>query len=364
MRNCPVCDSDKLDIVHNQRFILQEGHPLPNVYNVVTCSKCSFIFADVNATSDTYNKYYTEWSNYENSILSTGSGLNLTDEKRLECTVEFLTKLVLNKNSAILDLGASQGGTLNIFKEKGYTNLSAIESSKYCCSIMNKVGIKTVIPEKQKFDLIILSHVMEHIYDLNEIFNLFNNLLSETGIIYVEVPDSDRYTEFYKKPYHYFDLEHINHFNKFTLNNLFGKNGYENVSSDKKIVEIVDGELYPAIFHVFRKYKPNIQYYINKSFDNEIGYIFEKYISEQTPVAIYGVGAFLSRLLAMTNLKQCNIQFIIDENPNKQGTTILGHVIACPDVLNNFSGVIFVTVSLGEENVITKLKKYNCIKIC
>lgn len=49
---------------------LPEGNPLPTSYNVVSCSKCGFTYANVNATQKDYDNYYKNYNVYaENNDL-------------------------------------------------------------------------------------------------------------------------------------------------------------------------------------------------------------------------------------------------------------------------------------------------------
>ena len=52
-------------------------------------------------------------------------------------------------------------------------------------------------------------------------------LLNPNGIIYIEVPDANRYSNYYVVPFYYFDCEHINHFDINSLKNLFEDNEFK-----------------------------------------------------------------------------------------------------------------------------------------
>jgi len=70
---------------------------------------------------------------------------------------------------------------------------------------------------EKKFDCIILSHVLEHIYDLNNfVINLDKNL-NNNGLIYIEVPNAEFYDKF--DPLQEINIEHINFFSKLALSN-------------------------------------------------------------------------------------------------------------------------------------------------
>ena len=56
-RPCPICDNLNGEILHKQLFSLPSNSPLPNEYEIVSCSKCVFIFADTPANQVIYNEY-------------------------------------------------------------------------------------------------------------------------------------------------------------------------------------------------------------------------------------------------------------------------------------------------------------------
>ena len=115
----------------------------------------------------------------------------------------------------------------------------------------------------------------------------------------------------FKTSFHYFDAEHINHFNDTTLNTLFGINGFEIISTGKKRALVSDSELYPAVFSIFRKNRiaEYILNYINISYSNDNHELFDKLKIDKIPLAIWGCGSYTKRLLASTELKNCNIQY-------------------------------------------------------
>lgn len=63
-RPCPICDHPDGEILHKQLFSLPSNSLLPNEYEVVSCLKCGFVFADTPLNQRTYNNYYTLLSKY------------------------------------------------------------------------------------------------------------------------------------------------------------------------------------------------------------------------------------------------------------------------------------------------------------
>jgi 2-polyprenyl-3-methyl-5-hydroxy-6-metoxy-1,4-benzoquinol methylase len=97
-----------------------------------------------------------------------------------------------NKGLNILEIGAAHGLNLKITSEKiDCENKYALEIDNRWYNQLNKQNIKIIdnLEIDVNFDIIILSHVLEHFTDpLNELKNISNSL-NVNGIIYIEVPN-------------------------------------------------------------------------------------------------------------------------------------------------------------------------------
>ncbi len=58
IRRCPICNNEYGEVYKTIKMKLPQDVRLPDEYDVVTCEKCGFAYADVDATQDTYNTYY------------------------------------------------------------------------------------------------------------------------------------------------------------------------------------------------------------------------------------------------------------------------------------------------------------------
>lgn len=59
IRRCPICNNEYGEVYKTIKMKLPQDVRLPDEYDVVTCEKCGFAYADVDATQDTYNTYYS-----------------------------------------------------------------------------------------------------------------------------------------------------------------------------------------------------------------------------------------------------------------------------------------------------------------
>ena len=83
------------------------------------------------------------------------------------------------------------------------------------------------VEKNQRFDVITLWHVLEHIPDLNTTIPILNSLLADTGTLLIAVPNSDSYDATYFRQYWaaYDAPRHLHHFTPTTIKPLFQKHG-------------------------------------------------------------------------------------------------------------------------------------------
>lgn len=117
-------------------------------------------------------------------------------------------ELPLDKTSRILDIGCGFGQMLLRMRDAGYTNLQGIdighESVEFCSSLGLNVNLISSIPEFSKqneaiFDLILMSHVLEHIphHLIIETLVSIRKMLSPRGHFVVMVPNAQSATGVY-----------------------------------------------------------------------------------------------------------------------------------------------------------------------
>jgi len=360
-RNCPICDSAKKNKIDEINFILFENHPINKGYDLVQCNQCSFIFADVKVSQLELDNYYSLISKYEDKLISTGGGYNDHDRSRLIGVANYISKIFVDKNIRIADVGCAIGGLLEQLRNNGFNNIVGIDPSKSCVEITkNEKNIDCIHSSLfdlndsfGKFDLIIISHVWEHILDLSNAINCLEKILSPNGFIYIECPNAMNYRNTIHAPLQEFNTEHINHFCENDFMNFFGIRNYSCIDIGNKIVKIASGEDYDALYGIFQKNQNSINYELK--FDNNILISIEDYINKsrvwffdilnrieselttEQSVAVYGVGQFAFKLLYEIVHRRPDLEIILfDNNTLNSGKKIANFNINKGDTLTNF----------------------------
>jgi SAM-dependent methyltransferase len=378
-RHCPVCGATAARILSCQHFLLPEKHPLPNSFDVVICEVCNFAFADTPASQETYDRYYTDFSKYEDDATSTGGGGNPSDWKRLEDTAGLLAAYAA-KDTPVLDMGCANGGLLKAFQELGFEDLTGVDPSPVCAAATAKSGCKGVagslfappVPMGH-FGLVILSHVLEHIRDLGQAAKLLTHLVRPGGLLYIEVPDASRYEGYSRAPFQDFNVEHINHFSHAALENLFRQKGFVPVAEGIRDIGTEAGWTYPAIWNLFRLESGNrstewiqdqglgeaLVSYTKASEALLAGIDFKLLglVESQTPLIVWGVGQLTLKLLAQSLLGRCNIVAFTDGNPSHHGKTINGSKVIAPAELAGLPHPILIGTLLHHEAISTRIRQ-------
>ena len=380
IRICPICNSNEAEVLHNQRFELSEKHVLPNNYDIVACTKCGFVYADTKATQKDYDRFYKDLSKYEDTSIASGTGSNPLDAKRIKRAISDITKHIPEKNKSILDIGCANGGLLAELRRNGYKNVIGLDPSPACVDhIQNEHQIEAHLGSlfnanhlftNQQFDVVILSHVLEHIVDIQRAYEKALSLLSESGQIYVEVPDASRYSDFYVVPFFYFDCEHINHFDLGALSNIALKHGLDKITESQIEIIASDTNTYPALYGIYKKSRlasrqapiynsyarKSVLEYIRISEERDEWPLLEDLVSSQEEIIVWGAGSFAQRMLQSSPLSKCNIAAFIDNDSNKQGKMLHGVTIRSSDVLKETNAAILICSALHSNEIADEIK--------
>lgn len=143
-----------------------------------------------------------------------------------------------DKELHILDIGCGLGQTLGYLKKKGFRNLYGIDINDESISICRKNGLEVekindtrefAVKTNQKFDRIIMSHVLEHIKKediIDTLIHIKKYLLNKGGIFLLMVPNAQSHTGAY---WRYEDFTHNIMFTTGSCTYVLKSAGFENI---------------------------------------------------------------------------------------------------------------------------------------
>jgi SAM-dependent methyltransferase len=349
-------------------------------YDVVVCKNCGFVYADNIPSQADFNNYYAVMSKYE---FDYKDGLVSNDYiDHFTKMVKFLIPHINDKNAKILDIGCSTGALLSILKLHGYSNLSGIDPSPSCVRTVKELyNIEATannisnFNSNEKFDLIILSAVLEHFVDFSSSMKKIQSLLKDQGLLFIEVPDAERFDLYIFTPFQQFSIEHINYFSQYSIEHLLLMFSFEIIGMQKnenRINQSID----PDIFILSKKSDKNnlkiirddvcelkIRNYISRcsKIDLEVKKIIQEKLLNKNKIIVWGVGTHTQRLIG-SGLDLSKILFFVDSNTRYSGKKINGIEIKSPVDIKEDVPILISTYSYQEEithQIKEVLKLYN-----
>jgi hypothetical protein len=290
MRNCSICNDNNTTVIYKIKLSLIKDNPLNDTLNIKKCNNCNFYYSDSNNTQSDYDNYYKLFNNYKHY-----SNYSDKDER---CSNYLKHILKDNHIKTILDYGSGNGLLKNLLSDM---------------FMVNEYDIGMIEDTKQ-YDCLILSHVLEHIYNIDEFMYKIKLNIKTDGILYIEVPNADFYEKITEiTPLQEINIEHINYFSKLTLNKLLLKHGFQVISIIDDFFKIKENNYY-VIRGIFKKCDNNMSFenYLHQGISKINSYNFEK-LNKYSNIYVYGAGQFLFKILdrIMTHTTILNI---IDDN--------------------------------------------------
>ncbi len=239
---CGCCDSSP---VRPYRANTCPGQSLFGRAWLHECAQCGLVQIFPLPTPGKLNEYYT--SDYRSGYLY---GIDVANVEKFpndnlfylnrgRSIADLLVPHVQQSGPQTLDVGAGYGHVLYGLREKfPQADCSAIEFSDVCVTHLKSLSFQVhsctadqlLSQTEQFFDLVTLSHVLEHLLDPRTVLELIHARLAPGGVLYIEVPNipSDsllRYPDHVWAPR--YDEPHITFFSMRTLQNLLETAGFE-----------------------------------------------------------------------------------------------------------------------------------------
>jgi len=226
--SCPVCSATDFEhyLTSKDFTTTQES------FHLVKCKTCDFVLTNPRPDGNSIGRYYQS----EKYISHTGGGKVIIDKAYLlarRFTLRWKHELIIasKPTGSILDYGCGTGEFLHYMQERKWTvsGLEPTEVARQKASELLRQPISKSASEigEQKFNVITLWHVLEHIHDLNETIRQLKKLLTEDGTLFIAVPNHESLdTKKYGAYWAAYDVpRHLWHFSKKTMKQLMSNHG-------------------------------------------------------------------------------------------------------------------------------------------
>lgn len=330
MRNCPVCDWNIAQPVWEMKFIVPDGWKRPEKILWVSCDDCGMVFAEAfGSVQEDYNWYYNNKYGY---------GVADAEAKyRLQKRADYIAGLSrqLGKTPRVMDFGGGDSGFKDILAKHGIRDVIEIGA-----------GSGEWVGEKASVTL--ASHVLEHVYDMNEAMTIISENTQDQGILLVDVPDAYLIAQEASPvlPILDFNQVHINHFRPSDMIRLAARWGFTllNMETYRERGGVIR-------FFVFTK---DGDFVAKRSSEVVQKNVIEKVLKLQAigdrEVIVWGCGDIALHCLTKVDL---NIQYFVDSDPAYRGATIKGlPVLKRP----NTDHPIVVNCSTSKKSLIKHIK--------
>lgn len=227
LEHCPVCDGSNF-----KNFIICKDHTVSHEsFVIVECQDCNFKFTNPRPQSSSLDKYYQS----DNYISHTNTSNNLVNA--IYKTVRHFTlrqKLHLinqyKEENTLLDFGCGTGHFLKTCQKKGWdvTGIEPDSKARTIASNTTNAQIHSTLDKlssSDKYQVITMWHVLEHIPDLNGTIQTLKKHLHKNGTLIVALPnhsslDCQHYQQFWAA----YDVpRHLYHFDKNTIAKIMKK---------------------------------------------------------------------------------------------------------------------------------------------
>jgi len=273
---CPICKvSDTEVLSEKDRYGLE--------FMVVMCKTCGLIYTNPRMTQRSYTDFYN--SEYRRLYGGTHTATANFFQKQYEQgrqIFDFIQSTFRDKDFIglkVLEVGCGAGGILHYFKQQKCTVLGVDLGKEYIDYGRSHFGLNLQYGSLDNVtdftpDVVIYSHVMEHILDLESELLTLKRIGHAETLFYIEVPGIKYIPKNYKMDaLRYFQNAHTFHFTLTSLTNLFNTYGFKLIKGSDEVRSIfcqthggkhkITNE-YPYIYHFLKKMEAKrYSYYFN-----------------------------------------------------------------------------------------------------
>jgi len=228
MPNCPVCGSSQRQTIYDN-LVDTVFYCAPGTWSLHECKECGCAYLDPRPTQDTihlaYSQYYTHTPPKKKDIQNLGSlwrlrrsmangyknwrfGTNLQPANRLGIPAALIVPKLRHQleksfrglhcpklGARLLDVGSGNGGFLELAQSIGWDVAGvdpdpvAVDTTVQRGLDVRHGGVEAFADMPERFDVITMSHVIEHVHDPHQTLQTIYRLLKPGGFLWLNTPN-------------------------------------------------------------------------------------------------------------------------------------------------------------------------------
>jgi 2-polyprenyl-3-methyl-5-hydroxy-6-metoxy-1,4-benzoquinol methylase len=224
---CPVCNNPQIKNINT----IQDYSVSKENFNISQCEKCETLFTNPRPDISEIGKYYQsdEYISHSDSDKGLVNKLyHIVRDITLKRKVNLINTYSSQKGK-LLDIGCGTGYFLKKSKENGWKVLGT-EPDEKARKIAARNTEEPILAsiyeiENEKYNVITLWHVLEHIHSLQKDVSKIVNHLQKDGTLIIAVPNYQSYdADHYKNYWAAWDVpRHLYHFSPNSISKLLQK---------------------------------------------------------------------------------------------------------------------------------------------
>jgi 2-polyprenyl-3-methyl-5-hydroxy-6-metoxy-1,4-benzoquinol methylase len=267
-KTCPLCNSKQIKLfkkgtfdpetVNSENFKITDS-AYGSLWAFFSCKNCRFVFSNPYIPEEDIVGFYSQLEDREYSTEAEGRSKNF---RTILNRLKRVRKGTENSGTRLLDIGAASGIFLHLARQEGY-EINGIEPSEFLVKEAKKQynielfkGTVEDYKTKDKFSIITLLDIIEHLVEPDTFMSKVDALIEENGILVLVTPDINSLAaRLAGKRWWHFRVAHVNFFNLHSLNFLLQKHGYEIILKKKYVWNFSLFYLSTRIFPFLKKKK-------------------------------------------------------------------------------------------------------------
>ena len=245
---CPICDH-----LVFPKFTVPCDYRKPNNpqdYKIYWCQECDYGMTENRPSKEEVKSFYALDDYYTHNAASDEANtdkISFFDRLRIHLSYRLdagealdpseVSPLLKANKPKICEIGCGNGKNLSKFQAVGY-DVFGVEPDPAARKMAQKItpnifnGTAEELPEaieNEKYDIVLMSHVLEHCLDINNVMSNVKKILKDGGVYIVEIPNCNSLGfQTYQGEWPWSDIpRHLNFFTRSSLDKMYKKHGFE-----------------------------------------------------------------------------------------------------------------------------------------